>query len=297
MALPVTTFVHDVQHKYYPQFWSTEDLSYRNTYYPNAVYYSTLLMTPSNYSKLTLVQDFQIQQDKVKVVHNGLHPIFFENAAPEMPIPDLPAAIGRYLLYPANSWKHKNHRGLLDALLKLKEQYGIEIPVILTGQLFPGEYNHTDVMSEARLRGLESQVFHLGLVPVATLRQLYANAAALIFPSLFEGFGLPLVEAMSCGCAVIASQRTSIPEIAGRAGLYFNPDDPSDIAAKIMYFLNNPREAEIRKRLGKKMAAIFTTKRAAQAHLSVLEEAYRIVTNRTGIVSAVPKTHAVGKYS
>jgi glycosyltransferase involved in cell wall biosynthesis len=254
-------------------------------------------VTPSNYSKLTLVQDFQIQEDKVKVVQHGLHPIFFESAAKGLTMPAMPAGIGGYLLYPANSWKHKNHQGLLDALLELKEQYGIRISLILTGQLFHGDYNHTDVMFETRRRGLESQVFHLGLVSVATLKQLYANAAALIFPSLFEGFGLPLVEAMSCGCPIIASRGSSIPEIAGEAALYFNPDDPSDIAAKIIHFLDNPREAEIRKRLGKKMATIFTTKRVAEAHLSVLEEAYRIVTNKTRIVSAVPKTHAVGNYS
>jgi glycosyltransferase involved in cell wall biosynthesis len=278
-GLPVITFVPDVQHKYYPHFWSLAALRYRNTYYARAIYHSTLLITPSNYSKRTLLQNFQIRQDKVKVVSHGLHPIFLESTAGCPTIPDLPAEAGRYLFYPANTWKHKNHTGLLEALLLLREQCGIEIPLILTGQVLQGECNHIDVMRETTLRGLENQVFHLGLVPVATLKQLYVNATALVFPSFFEGFGIPLVEAMSCGCPVIASQRSSLPEIAGSAGFYFNPEDPFDIAAKIVHFLENPREAEIRKQIGKKMATFFTPRRVAEAHLSFLEEAYRMITS------------------
>ena len=185
-----------------------------------------------------------------------MHPIFFESSPTGLTTPAMPAETGSYLFYPANSWRHKNHQGLLDALLKLKEQSGLGIPLILSGQLLHGEYNHCDILRETRLRGLESQVFHLGLVPIANLKQLYANAAALIFPSLFEGFGLPLAEAMSCGCPIIASRRSSIPEIAGEAALYFNPDDPSDIAAKIRHFFDNPGESERRVQIGKKMPVV-----------------------------------------
>ncbi len=292
LDFPVITFLPDIQHKYYPEFFSPVDLSYRNAHYPRAVYSSTLLITPSNYSKVTIIKNFQIREDKVKVVPHGLHRLFFESAAPGSLTTDLPAVIGRYLFYPANSWRHKNHQGLLDALLILKEQSGIQIPLVLTGQLFCGEHNHFDVVRELHLRGLESQVFHLGLVPIATVNQLYVNAAALIFPSLFEGFGLPLAEAMSCGCAIIASRRSSIPEIAGKAALYFNPDDPSDIAAKIRHFFDNPGEAKRRIQIGKKMASLFTPRKVAEEHLSVFQQAYQMAIPKTKTVSVRPEKHA-----
>jgi glycosyltransferase involved in cell wall biosynthesis len=285
---PIITFLPDIQHKYYPQFFSTVDLGYRNAHYPQAIHSSTVLITPSNYSKLTIIKNFPIREENVKVVHHGLHPIFFEGADPGPATTDLPAGIGRYLFYPANSWRHKNHQGLLDALLMLKEQSGIEIPLILTGQLFCGEHNHFDIVREMHLRGLESQVFHLGLVPIATVKQLYVNSAALIFPSFFEGFGLPLAEAMSCGCAIIASRRSSIPEIAGKAALYFNPDDPSDIAEKIRHFVNNPGGAQRRVQIGKQRANLFVARKVAEEHLSVFQQAYQMVIPKTRTVSARP---------
>jgi glycosyltransferase involved in cell wall biosynthesis len=292
LDLPVITCIPDINHRYYPQFWSALDLSYRNIHYPKAVYNSTLLITPSNYSKRTLVKNFQIREEKVKVVHHGLHPTFFESASRGLVNANLPIGIGSYLFYPANSWRHKNHRGLLDALLKLKVRFGVEVTLVLTGQLLHEAYNHCDIMLEARLRGLDNQVFHLGLVPITTLKQLYTSAAALIFPSLFEGFGLPLVEAMSCGCAIMASHRSSIPEIAGKAALYFNPDDPSDIAEKILHFLDAPKEAERRVQIGREKASLFRPKEMAEAHLSVFESAFRMITLDTRSDSHVPESGA-----
>ena len=135
-------------------------------------------------------------------------------------------------------------------------------------------------------------MFHLGLVPIATVKQLYVNAAALIFPSLFEGFGLPLAEAMSCGCAIIASRRSSIPEIAGKAALYFDPDEPSDIAAKIRHFFDNPGEAHRRVQIGKKRASLFMPRKVAEEHLSVFQQAYQMVISKAKTVSARPEKQA-----
>ncbi len=179
---PVVTFLPDIQHMYYPQFFSAVDLSYRNTQYSKAIDCSTLLVTPSNYSKLTLMRNFAIREEMVKVVHHGLHPIFFESADQKIMTPDLPAGIGRYLFYPANSWRHKNHQCLLDALLKLKEQFSVKIPLVLTGQLFCGEHNHFDIARETHLRGMDDQVFHLGSVPIAAVKRLYLNAASARLP-------------------------------------------------------------------------------------------------------------------
>jgi len=130
------------------------------------------------------------------------------------------------------------------------------------------------------------------LVPIATVKQLYVNSAALIFPTLFEGFGLPLAEAMSCGCAIIASRRSSIPEIAGKAALYFNPDDPSDIAEKIRHFFDNPGEVQRRVQIGKKMASLFAPRKVAEEHLSVFQQAYQMVIPKTRTFSARPEKRA-----
>jgi glycosyltransferase involved in cell wall biosynthesis len=127
------------------------------------------------------------------------------------------------VVYPANAWPHKNHRRLLEAFELIRRERP-ELRLILTGS------------------GLESLPQHegveiLGHVPRDELIHLYRTAEALVFPSLFEGFGLPPLEAMACGCPVAAANTAALPEILGDACLYFDPTDPADIAATVLEVL------------------------------------------------------------
>jgi glycosyltransferase involved in cell wall biosynthesis len=101
---------------------------------------------------------------------------------------------------------------------------------------------------------------------------LYENAVAFIFPSLYEGFGLPPLEAMRCGCPVICSNSASIPEICGDAALYFDPTNLSEIRSQIQHLVDNPPTQKLLKQNGVLRAQSFTWDRAAQSLLTILKE-------------------------
>lgn len=135
-------------------------------------------------------------------------------------------AAAPFLLYPANFWRHKNHRTLLAALARLRAG-GLRVPAVFTGALLGRDDEWAAQVAEA---GVGDQVVHLGLVSRAELSWLYRHSRCLCVPSLFEGFGIPLVEAMRLGVPVACSATTSLPEIAGDAADYFDPGDPDGLA-------------------------------------------------------------------
>jgi glycosyltransferase involved in cell wall biosynthesis len=131
-----------------------------------------------------------------------------------------------YLIYPANFWPHKNHRTLIQALARV----GSRTRLVLTGG---GGPERGRIEDEIRAAGLGDRVIFAGFVSDGELAALIGAARALIFPSLYEGFGMPVVEAMALGVPVLCSETTSLPEVAGGAALLFDPQNPDAIAAAI----------------------------------------------------------------
>lgn len=159
----------------------------------------------------------------------------------------------------------KNLGGTLEAFRIARDEFGVKAKLVVVGFLGKG------VASLVVRKGVESAVILTGSVSSLELKELYANAIALVFPSFYEGFGLPLVEAMSCGCPVITSNISSMPEIAGEAGILVNPHRPADIAHAIKSLCSND---EIQKRLSqvaRERAKLFSWEEAAKKTLRVLE--------------------------
>ena len=146
----------------------------------------------------------------------------------------------RYVFYPANTWHHKNHARLIDALARYRAATGETLPLVLTGI---GREGERALAAELDRTALGDSVRVLGFVPSADLPALYAGAACLVFPSLFEGFGMPLVEAMLVGCPIAASRTTSIPEVVADAAVLFDPQDAADIARAIAAIVRHPAVA------------------------------------------------------
>ncbi len=206
----------DVQERFFPDYFTPLERRTRAEFYPHTAHAATVLLTISKFSKASICSAFAVPPDKVIVT--PLSPGVVDGAADgPAGLPSLPE---RYFFYPANPYPHKNHVLLLDALRLLRDR-GVDCHVVLTGQsVQPG----VDVRQETAARGLDDRVTWLGHVSPAALRRLYENAAALAFPSQFEGFGLPLVEAMACGCPIVATPIASIPEVVGDAA----PAGPGD---------------------------------------------------------------------
>jgi alpha-1,3-rhamnosyl/mannosyltransferase len=146
---------------------------------------------------------------------------------------------GPVLLYPAISYPHKNHDVVVRALPVVLERHP-DVQLVCTGRPGPNDRHIDELAGEL---GVRHAVRRLGRIPRCDLDALFAAAAALVFPSIHEGFGLPLLEAMARGCPILAANASAIPEIVGSNGLLLGPDDPAAWAEAIVELLGNPADA------------------------------------------------------
>jgi len=274
VPIPATTAprvvtLHDVQHHDLPGLFSGAERAYRRWAYDGSARQATVVVTSSEFSRGRIVEKLRIEPERVEVVHFGIDA---ERFAPGPREGDDQALDGlgvrrRFAFYPANLWPHKNHERLLEALALLGDP---ELQLVLTGQ----DYGRLErLRGRARELGVDPRVHHLGHVPASALSALYRRAELLVFPSLYEGFGAPPLEAMACGCPVAASDRASIPEVCGGAALLFDPESPESIAATVRSALE---DEDVRARLrsdGLERAKAFTWRVAAERHQAIYERA------------------------
>jgi glycosyltransferase involved in cell wall biosynthesis len=141
-----------------------------------------------------------------------------------------------FMYYPAATWPHKNHNRLLAALKIMKDRCRFDGQLVFSGIAMQ---ENDAVLEEINRLGLQNDVVILGYLPHAELPYLYNLARLMVFPSLYEGFGIPLVEAMACGCPVACSNTTSIPEVVGDAAVTFDPGSAEEMAEKIWAIWND----------------------------------------------------------
>jgi glycosyltransferase involved in cell wall biosynthesis len=245
VAAPSAVTLHDLQHLDLPQLFSRAERSFRSLAYHRSVRSARIVIVPSAFVRDRAVELLGLDARGIRVIHHGIdHERFSPGEGPREP----------FLLYPARPWPHKNHRRLYEAFALLRRDRP-ELRLVLTGGGHSGE----------EPEGVEA----LGNVSVAELASLYRRASALVFPSLYEGFGMPPLEAMACGCPVACSVAASLPEVCGDAARYFSPDDPEEIAAAVEDVLVDPAVWSGR---GIARAAEFTWERSAAAHEDVYRE-------------------------
>jgi len=239
---PAATTVHDLQHELYPQFFSRPELAYRRLVYGRTVKASRIVIAISEHARQTLLERYRLEPDRVVTVHLGIdHERLSPGSEPREP----------FLIYPANPWPHKNHARLFEALALLRRERP-ELKLVLTGTGHPAS--------------LPDGVENRGRVPADELVRLYRTASALVFPSLYEGFGLPPLEAMACGCPVACSNATSLPEVYGDAAEYFDPLSPEDLTRAVNVVLADPAPFVER---GVARAREFSWERCAREHEAV----------------------------
>ena len=209
---PAATTVLDIQHELLPEFFSRAELAYRRAVYGATVRRSRLVLTISEHARAELIERYALAPERVRAIHLAVDHDRFT--------PDPALRREPFLLYPANRWPHKNHARLFAALALVRRERP-ELRLVLTGSGHEGQPAPDGV--EVR-----------GRVSAEELVQLYRTAAALVFPSLYEGFGMPLLEAMATGCPVASSNAGSLPEVAGNAAALFDPTSAEAIAAGIL---------------------------------------------------------------
>jgi len=200
--------VHDVQHLDLPQNFTRAERLYRKVTYEAPAKTADMVITDSEFARRSIIEHLGIDPDKVRSIHLGFDASGF---APS----DEPRE--NFLLYPARPYAHKNHRALIEAVALLRREDS-DLRLVLTGE------------GLERLGDVPDWVDRRGLITFDELKRLYRTARLLVFPSLYEGFGLPPLEAMALGCPVAASTAASIPEVVGDAAELFDPGTPESIA-------------------------------------------------------------------
>lgn len=232
LPCPTIVTIPDIQEVFYPHFFSATERSIRAHHYPESMRLADRVITISSFSKKTFVDRHRIPSEKITVAYPCPDRRYLD-AARIAQNPGLPLDPKGFLLYPANNWPHKNHEALLRALVWLKRERNLEVPVVFTGTRLSDSYPLEQKIEEF---GLSMQCSTFGYRTTEEMAYLYLRARGLIFPSLFEGFGLPLVEAMAAGCPVLSSNAASLPEIGGEAVDYFAPDSPEAIGKAVAAF-------------------------------------------------------------
>lgn len=254
-GVPTIVSLLDVQHHELPGMFSAAERRFRRWAYDDAARGADVVVTITRHSAKRIVEQLGIPAERVLPIHLGVDHARF---APDGPPPSTAGLPERYLVYPANAWPHKNHERLLEAFARVGDP---SLHLVLTGQAFGRE---AELAAHPRVR-------HLGHVPAGELPALYRGAVAMVFPSLFEGFGLPPLEAMACGCPVAASDAGAIAEVCDEAVVAFDARDVDAIAAAIESLAADEALRERLRRAGLERAAGFTWERTAREHLRAYE--------------------------
>jgi glycosyltransferase involved in cell wall biosynthesis len=205
---------------------------------------SVRVLTVSNFSKSDIVRRLDIDLEKIEVIHSGVSPAFqrITDSARLKQVRRKYSIDGEFILYVGIYKPRKNHAGLLRAFQKLTAT-GLAAQLVIAGPLGRGE---TELKRLARELDLEERLRFTGLVDDVELAALYSAARVYACPSLYEGFGFTVVEAMACGTPVVCSRETSLPEIAGEAALYADARNAEEFAGALFRaFFDEKLRAEL----------------------------------------------------
>ena len=266
-AVPVVITIHDLSWIRYPDSHPADRVHWLASGLPKALDRARAVLVDSEFIRREVLATFGLDTERVHVAHLGVPRGFRPMAAPETSasLAGFSLEHGRYVLTVGTIEPRKNLVHILEAYALLPPQVRARFPLVIAGA--KGWHSSGMVM---RLRNQsDPQVRFLGHVTSAQLAHLYAGAALFAFPSIYEGFGLPPLEAMASGVPVIVSDRASLPEIVGDAGEMMNPDDPADTAVRIESLLEDAPRREVMVRRGLARAAGFTWARCAETTASV----------------------------
>jgi glycosyltransferase involved in cell wall biosynthesis len=267
--VPTILTIHDLIYKIYPAYHKKLNYWYLNLAMPLFCRRATAIIAVSEASRQDIIAHYRVEPAKIHVVYEAAADHF------RPPSPEQIAAVrqkyelpNRFLLHLSTIEPRKNLDRLLDALITLRHEFP-DLGMVLAG----GKgWLYNDFFSRITAENLQSAVRPLGWVPDEDLPAVIAAANLAVQPSLYEGFGLPILEHMACGQVVAASNSSSHPEVGGPAAAYFDPTDTAEMTATIRRLLTDPDEYQHRRQLSLQQAAKFTWPRAAQETIAIYDK-------------------------
>jgi glycosyltransferase involved in cell wall biosynthesis len=271
---PYTVTIHDMTLSFFPgkkmRKWYHR-LAYHLTI-KNAVFSAKKIIAVSEHTKKDIVKHCKVDPDKIVTIYNGVNKDFtlIDDASGFQKTLNKHEIKGQFLLYTGVWRSHKNLTTLIEAMAILKDKHALDYRLVITGKEDP---NYPEVKEAVEKFSLKNDVIFTGLVSEEELITLYNAAFIYTFPSFYEGFGLPPLEAMKCGTPVVVSEASCLPEVCGRGNaLFFNPRDPQELAAQISKIHHDPDlQTQLIER-GLKWASDFTWQKMA-------EKSFKVITN------------------
>ncbi len=273
---PIVITVHDLSHVRYPEMHPADRVRAMNKFLPPAVETAAQIMVDSKFVKDEVVSYFGVDPAKVHAIHLGVGKNYAPRSAAELgpALARLGLSAKRYILAVGTLEPRKNLLQAIDAYAGLPEAVRKSTPLVIAGMK---GWLAEELQTRIRKYEDRGEVRWLGYVPAEILPMLYSGARMLVYPSLYEGFGLPVLEAMASGIPVITSNQASLPEVAGEAGIMVDPRDGDALREAMLRLIEDDREARRRIDLGLAQAARFTWRSCAENTLAVYRRALATV--------------------
>lgn len=272
--VPVVSMIHDISYEHFPQYFTPRERRQFRLTIPMTARQAAHVLTVSEYSREDLMRCYRLSPTRVTVTPNGVNERFrpIRDARELARVRERYGIVGPYILSLGNLQPRKNLPTLLRAFERLVENWP-DLPhrLVIVGKK---AWMYDGIFAELSRLGVADRVVLTDYVPDDDLPAIYSGAECFVYPSLFEGFGLPPLEAMACGTPVIAGDNSAIPEVVGEAGLLI---DMSQVEALTHTMGRTLTDAGLRERLardGLARAASFTWERAARQTLAVYEAVY-----------------------
>jgi alpha-1,3-rhamnosyl/mannosyltransferase len=272
-AVPIVLTIHDVSYARHPEWYPYRRDLFRRTFYRWSARAASHVLTDSEFSRAEIVAAYGIPAGRITVAPLGVSGDFSVRGTVEAILP--PGVTGPFLLHVGDLHPRRNLEVVVRALVDARRRPGTPAAVLVLAGIDRGVGDRLAEM--AAHAGVAGAVVRLGAVDEPRLRSLYHAASALVYPSRYEGFGLPLVEAMASGTPVIASRAASIPEVVGEAALLLDPDDWQQWTEAIASVLSDAAQRARMRDAGLQRAALFTWTRTAR----ITGEVYRRVARLT----------------
>jgi len=257
----IVATVHDFSWEIYPEFQPKERVKYFQKYFYSSILKCDHIITGSHFTKREIVERVGISPDKITVIYHGIdHNLFYPreltNKSPQ-----------KYILAVGSIEPRKNLKNLLNAYAMLDKEFKNEYHLTLVGA---SGWNNDDIVHE--MKSLSQWVKYSGYVSDEELAILYSNASLFIYPSVYEGFGIPPLEAMACGTPVIASSASTLPEVCADAAYYIDPLNIKSIKEGILKVLGDDELAKALIAKGLVRAKEFSWGKSALEHQKVFEK-------------------------
>lgn len=282
--------IHDVSWEYHPELYSANHLLRLKTTVPRSARRADRILAVSHCVKSALVERYKVQADKIVVTHLAASSNFYprEKAFCRQRLQDNHGLQGPFILFVGNMTPRKNLTRVLEAFAWLRRQRRIEEKLVIVGPRILGSGSFLSALHELQLG---EDVICTGNLNHEQLPDFYGAAEVFVFPSVYEAFGLPTLEAMACGTPVVASNRPAFSEVAGNAALLVEPEDWQAIASAIERVLSDTRLREQLRAAGLKRAREFSWQATAAETLAVYQELARGIQTRAAVSPRTAASH------